>query len=178
MSNIIKAKSYLINNNGEWGVFVLDCEHNTVFSHTTYGDYNYSWHAHGCDNLAHFLLEIDIHYAMGKFKGMTHKVLDDVATDNYIKEMLIEDRRDNAITQEQAREAWDHIEQGHVDYTNGDTFYHTICENETLYMYVADDGLSYQTKMDNSCERFWEMLWKPFLELIKQDEIYNWKQDG
>ncbi len=94
-----------------WATFTID-ENGGLFScMSDYGDYSYSWPRHGRKSFKHFILELarDPYYFLGKVSMRTYFDYDKAA--NKWKREIIERRRAYNCSREEAREAWNFIEE-------------------------------------------------------------------
>lgn len=103
----------------EWAIFTID-ENGGLFNcHSSYGDYSYSWPHHGRKTFKHFLIEItrDYEYLLNKVSSKSYFNFDKNV--ELWKKKIIEWRREYKIEKEQARNAFntiDELDDGSADY--------------------------------------------------------------
>jgi len=93
----------------EWAIFTID-ENGGLFNcHSSFGDYSYSWPSHGRKTFKHFLIEItrDYDYLLNKVSDKSYFDFDKTITE--WKGKVIEWRKELSISKDQAREAFDAI---------------------------------------------------------------------
>lgn len=157
---------YVRNSNWGWGIIIIDPRNGLVMCYTDYGNYNYAWPHHGEKYPLHFLQKISFDYAMTKFLG-GRKEFDAERTALSMKRHVLEYRRDEAYTAEEAREMWDAIKEAEDEPGEG-------------FMYVIRDGAFAQHNADwwempvyrfpNDARGFWDHIWRPLMEHIKAEE--------
>lgn len=153
-----------------WAIITID-ENGGMFSaQSDFGNYAYSWPNHGRESFKHFILELarDSHYFLGK-----------VAKENYFdsnkaldrwKSKIIEIRKDRDCTQEQARDAWDFINDLDLslskDYLEVRMYesdaINAICEEP---WYVFDMDLDYSPQANAFAYKVMPM----FADILKED---------
>ena len=91
-------------NRGEWALFTIDLETNTMQCHSSFGDYAYTWSSPG-ESFKRFLigLEKDCGYLLNK---VSRPVFDFDESIKRWKKMIIDYRRDGSIDKEAARDCW------------------------------------------------------------------------
>ena len=89
---------------GEWALFTIDLETNTMQCHSSYGDYVHNWPSPG-DSFKKFLIDLEKNwgYLLNK---VSDTVFDFEETIKRWKELIIEYRRGSNIDKEAARECW------------------------------------------------------------------------
>lgn len=170
-------RSYYISNCDGPGLFVVDSKHNTILCHTDYGDYNYAWNAHGCKNIAHFLIKISMDYAMGKFRGNKFYCFDSVETRKQMLSDLIMYRKAKDIESDQARAAYNQIRDD-IDFQSSESFHYSIQECDEFLEMWGNEFFSTHNKKDYHCVAFWEKLWLPFIEELKKDDVFEWGENA
>lgn len=129
------VEKYLIHKNGNWAEFFIDEAYGTLTIRSSFGTYSYGWDSYGHD-LKAFLLSImdkeDGYY--GYILGKLSKGEREFLFDETIKEMkskILEERREDEINEEEAREMWDEIE-GLDECSTGNEFYHLVGNASTF----------------------------------------------
>lgn len=178
--NIIKTLTETYSMRGEkclWAKINLDCgeESVNVMISSDYGEFNHYWGCCGM-NPKKFLTDIDMHYTMKKLMGSTDNMYepDFGARLKSFKKKIIERRRFLDIEKDQARSAWNKV-LSIFDYSqNSNDVYFSECMNANeLDCILYDlDSIPENTKMKNVVVEFWEDIWVPFTEFLK-NEIYE-----
>ncbi|MBU2701132.1 hypothetical protein Ga0466249_002246 [Sporomusaceae bacterium BoRhaA] len=129
-------------NRGEWAIFTID-ENGGLFNcHSSYGDYAYSWPNHGRKTFKHFLIELerDYWYLLNKVSDKTYFNFDKTVAK--WKKEIIEWRKECEITKQQARDAFDVIN----DLDEG------MSADYTYTKFIESDGIS------DLCPDAWEVF--------------------
>ena len=130
-------------NRGEWAVFTIDNASGLMQCHSSYGDWGYSWPHHGRESFKHFIIEMerDWHYLL---KKTSKPVFDFDESIKYWKNHIIELRRDDSCTKEEARAAFDEI----MSLDNNGPMDNSACA------YILNDS----TAISDADPDFWELL--------------------
>jgi hypothetical protein len=112
-------------------------------------------------------------YAMSKFIGDEYYEFDTVKTENELKKYLLTLRYDRSLTHKEAKSGWDYINNDYIDFYNIDSFYNTCNYNECLELLINDYEFRVFRNKKQIYEYFWIDIWKPFIEKLKADEIYE-----
>ena len=137
---------------GEWVSLRLEESTGSVCILSDFGHWSYFWPpAHRGENLPKFLSRLCSDYAGGKFLGAALDVYDPQKTAAFIRETILEERRDGGLTKTQARDEW-------ILSRDLDSF--EIWWNETE---LSDASEMRCTSTDHSWTAFWDRLWKPFV---------------
>ncbi|KFX55810.1 hypothetical protein FDC50_15020 [Clostridium botulinum] len=117
-------------NRGEWAFITIDESTGLFQAHSSFGDYNYSWPYHGRKSFKHFILELadDPSYFLGKVAKDDY-FYDDETKENW-KKKIIEDRRENYLNKEQARELWNIVEE--IEYYSAESCQRELCDNSIV----------------------------------------------
>lgn len=99
---------------GGWAIFTID-ESGLFNCQSDYGDYQYMWPNHGRKSFKHFIMELarDTSYTLGKVAKKEY--FDEYGTLEQWKQAIITERKENNLTQEEARALWDEILQINLD---------------------------------------------------------------
>ena len=130
-------------NRGEWAVFTIDNTSGLMQCHSSFGDWSYAWPHHGRESFKHFILEMerDWHYLL---KKVSELVFDFDESIKYWKNHIIELRKDDSCTKEEARAAFDEI----VSLDNNGPMDNGACA------YILNDS----TAISDADPDFWELL--------------------
>lgn len=161
----IDGAVYRVSNEGEYGTIVILAKEKSVevLCLTSYGSFNHYWSNTGPDPLS-FLCEIDLDYAMQKFKGKEGEEIDWETLGTYLKNKVFESRKNGDLSSLQARILFNDIQSGLIE------------SNDPSFVYDADLGefLNYDVeipyKWNSSCHGFWEKIWKPLIDHIKKEK--------
>lgn len=108
---------YLPNENREgWAEIVIGS--NGFFAAVSdYGDYAYAWRHHGCKDARQFFLRgaRDWHYFATKLGGRDALVYDGEGTAKAIRKHILDARRSQEMSSEDARVEWDRVEECEVE---------------------------------------------------------------
>ena len=96
-----------------WAVILMD-DTGMFMAVSDFGDYCYKWTHHGMDDFRKFMLKIEAGYFCGKVSSRTEFQAD--RTKKAALKFLLELRRDNCWTKDEARKEWDMIQT--VDFDN------------------------------------------------------------
>lgn len=159
-----------------WAKINLDCgeESVNVMISSDYGEFSYYWGYCGT-NPKKFLTTTDMHYTMKKLMGGTDNMYepDFEARNSAFKKMIIEYRKEDRITKEQARSAWQKVLAIFEYCQNSNDVYYSECFNaDELECILYDmDAIPENSKMKNKVTDFWEDVWIPFTEFLKDELI-------
>lgn len=139
--------------NGSWVKLRFQEASGSVTILSDYGHWSFFWMpAHRSQKLPDFLAGLLADYAGGKFLGESLHVYDREETARGIKDYILECRRDDSMTRQEARGHWEEIgllEDG----------FDAWCLETT----IADAWEMHRTIMNPDWRNFWDRLWVPFL---------------
>ncbi|WP_114729495.1 hypothetical protein [Vibrio cholerae] len=182
MSKVIKtqAELYQVRHKtfGGWGDIFLICgqESVRVAINSDYGTFAHNWTHCGGDP-KEFLTDIDFDYCMKKLTNYKHYV---PAPEQYpieVKQSIIESRREENLTKEEAREAWG--DMLNTEHSEGDLYFQELIDHPLFEkVFGATEYLPSAQKVDPCCQDFWDKVWIPFVgqlkeELAQKSEIAN-----
>ena len=157
---------------GEWAIFTID-ENGGLFNcHSSYGDYSYSWPNHGRKTFKHFLIEItrDYWYLLNKVSDKTYFNFDKTVAE--WKKKIIEWRKELSITQEQARDAFDVINDLEDGMSADYTYMRLVESDEIRALEVADEWEVFDCVKEYPREAmFFAEKIMPMLAEVLKDEI-------
>lgn len=135
-----------------------------VLINSDFGVFGYNWF-HTGKNPKKFLTEIDFHYTMRKFVGDSLYELDVEKTISKIKKNILYLRRNLEINKLEARECFDILKNN--DFYDLDSIYTNFLNNEIFNIILPD--LDYPKKNCKKYENFWNQLWIPFCDFLKNE---------
>ena len=159
-------------NRGDWAFITIDESTGLFQAHSSFGDYNYSWPNHGRESFKHFILELadDPSYFLGKVSKEDYFYADE--TEESWKKKIIEDRRGNGdvdLTQEQARELWDIVNE--IEFYSAEGCQRELYDNKIVWDLYCEPWYYFETIVGHSPNaRFFAKEVMPmFAEIIKKE---------
>ncbi|MCS3690895.1 hypothetical protein [Bradyrhizobium elkanii] len=161
-----EVERYIIRADHEWAFIYVDEKTGVFAAYSSFGTYAYCWAHIGTSTLKEFLSELDFDYFMGKTRGLELKQFDFHATIKGMKEFICDQRRQEALDKDEARDAWYDIEaienRISVDLFVDDVYASKpICE-----AYGNDFEDVIRNRPDPQCVGFWRAIWPEFLKRI------------
>lgn len=165
-----EVERYTVKLGYEWAFIYVD-ETNGVFTcYSSFGNYCYRWTHIGTTTLKEFLLDLDFDYFMGKTRPGYLRYSQE-ATLTSVRSDIISCRRSLDLTKDEARAAWNSMDDVHMTSGNDVTaFYYEFQKSEAL-MKVYDNDLwdVAKDRPDRTAVGFWEKIWPEFLKQISPD---------
>jgi hypothetical protein len=152
-----------------WGDIILICgkESVSVMITSDYGSFSHYW-SHCGEEPKSFLCSTDFDYTMKKLSNYNHYVKNPDGYPDEIKQSIIDARKYQNLTKEEAREAWD--DMLNTEHSEGDLFYKELIDHSLFEKVFGDyDGLPSSEKESPRCRDLWEQVWKPFISQLKQE---------
>lgn len=120
-----------------WAIITIDENGGLFNAQSDYGNYNYSWPNHGRKSFKHFILELvrDKSYFLRKVADDNFYYQEE--TEKAWKEQIIQDRQEEYLSQEEARELWDEVVEFDY-YTSSESIQHQCYENSVVCKYYDD----------------------------------------
>lgn len=154
-----------------WAIIFLDEKNGTLSVHSDFGNWAYSWTSIGQPSLKHFLIECDTDYVSSKFVG-SKRFVNVEETIKAIKADIIEKRKNNECTEEEARRAIDEL--GYLDC--GEATVNDFCSSIALecshlykvYNYDMAD-VPIRTEYESGINCFMKAIWPVFIEILKEE---------
>lgn len=156
--------------NGEWGSFYLRegvsgqgdrqshwCE---LTCNTSYGVVGYCWSSMGMP-AARFLAKISRGYALGKLWGLQSKVFDGTQAMVEARQLVLRERRNGDLSQEESRNRWDSLEG--QEPSNEYEFRELVHDTPWLYTHLCEGGDPIGEVPNPQAVGFWEKLWPAFI---------------
>jgi hypothetical protein len=158
-----------------WGNITLICgaESVSVMATSDYGTFDYHW-SHCGGEPKNFLCGLDFQYTMKKLTNGNLYTPDPSGYREEIKSSIIESRKDEGLTKEQARTAWDEMLCIHDEYEKGELFFNALY-NHALFDNVFGEAeyLPSSTQPDHCAVNFWNDVWTPFINSLRQELTEN-----
>ncbi len=154
-----------------WGDITLICgdQSVSVMATSDYGSFDHYW-SHCGGEPKDFLCGLDFQYTMKKLTNGKLYIPDPSGYRKEIKENIIEARKENYLTKEQAKTAWDEMLAIQDEYEKGDIFFKELYEHEFFeQVFGACEGLPSSTEPDHCAVDFWNDVWTPFIESLRKE---------
>jgi len=168
-----KVDIYKIRHKGScvWGDITVEFGKTSaqLMINSDYGSYAYNWFSTG-ENPKKFLCDINMCYAMEKLSDYNLYEPDPYKYSDEIKELIIDSRKGEYLTKEEAREAWDDMLGILDDYPSGDIMYKELIDHK--YFNKVFGGFEYlpsATRVKPKHKHFWENIWLPFVDELKRE---------
>lgn len=162
---------------GEYGSFYLregvECSDQRQYHwceltcNTSFGVVGHYWGSMGMP-ASRFLAKIDRGYAINKLWGAAAKVFDSDEAMRDVRRAILQERRDDSINREEARERWDELA-----YENPDSefdFRELVYNTGWLYKHLCEGGGPMGMVSNPQAEGFWSTLWASFISQLRADE--------
>lgn len=117
----------------EWAIIMISEDGGVFSAHSSYGDYTYAWPHHGRESFKHFImneLTRDTSYFLGKVSSETE--FDEETSLKEWKETIIRDRRNQEISEEEARSVWDALIEITEECSSIDSVYNALYSNSDI----------------------------------------------
>lgn len=152
----------------EWAHIVTDEATGLFVAHGSYGTFAYTWHPnHRGVSLHEFLARLHRDYFMGKTKGRDAVMFDCERTRKDLKLSIIDCRRNRSCTTQEARKAWNALEDIE-DTDSGDLFMEHVYQDGDIAEVVCDLGEMRRECASPQCVEFWRVIWPAFLAEIAE----------
>lgn len=163
------TRYYVRNSDWGWGIIIIDPRNGMVLCYTDYGNYNYNWSHRGEQSIFQFIGKISFDYAMSKFLGAKQTVNVERTLLAFRKHVL-EYRREESHTAEDAREMWDALNEAEDEGFHGSSLGHflaasPIAENiDEWYDFICYEHPS-------EARGFWDHIWTPLVAHIQENQL-------
>lgn len=139
---------------------------------TDCGDFSYRWGSFG-DCFKSFLIEIDKEYYLYEKIAEKNEFVDGDGTAKQLKSQLLECRREGDISEYDAREAWEEVEEL-IEETyrmSPDGFHYALQAKYMLNKALPDiyDNLDLVFRKDTKAQTFCEVVMPVFVEILKKE---------
>jgi len=171
--NITKTQAELykirFENSFKWADITIDHNGNTgrISISSDYGNWANYWGAAGT-SFKKFLIGLDMYYFAGKINAS--KWFDSEKTCKNYKRLILEGRKREDFTKQEARDMYDEIKE--LEYCdNAPEFGHVMLQSSILHK-LFDGSPDLSTDVDPQFRMFWKEIWPFFvLHLKKEMEI-------
>ena len=125
------CERYDVRFGGEWATFTIDEKGGLFNCQSSYGNYSYAWPRHGRKTFKHFILELarDRYYFLNKVSN--DNVFNFDASSRMWKKQIIKMRKNGDREKEDARVAWDYIDNLDPDMSY-DRAVNEICASKVI----------------------------------------------
>jgi hypothetical protein len=149
-----------------WADITVDANGNTgrLQIASDYGSWQYYWGACG-RTFKEFLLQVHIGYVAGRF-GEDHH-FDCEKTIAFNKKIVLDWRKQEGCTQDQARKMWDEL-SSMTDCTTSESFARSWYDQDALPEFF-DEHPDIRTSISPQFQAFWENVWPAFCAQIRQE---------
>lgn len=172
-----EAECYIVRDGHEWAYIFVKHGKSLVGDryatwvrlaiHSSYGEYAYYWGHCGDRPWQNFLSECDIGYAMQKLASGRQLHYDLYATAKAMRENILERRREEGLTKDQARLAWRALEDAESSHDISE-FASYISATDAF----CDDYYDYFRKvLTPAAKAFWDRLWTPWVNSLPKVEV-------
>lgn len=142
-------------------------ETGSLMINSPYGNFSYIWtkSGRGGESLHKFLSTLHFDYFMDKTYGGNHKEADIPATLASYKKDVIEDRKRNDISREEAREIMDGLNEI-SPFSDENHFYSQLYCHDALQSRYFDGAPWIKTREKETLRHFWNEIWTPFARKV------------
>ncbi|MBL4765070.1 MAG: hypothetical protein JKX67_07310 [Colwellia sp.] len=154
-----------------WGDITLICGPHSVsvMARSDYGSFDHHW-SHCGGEPKGFLCGLDFQYTMKKLTNGKLYVPYPEGYEKEIKESIIDSRKADGLTRDQARTAWDEMLSIHDEYNGGDLFFQALYEHEFFdKVFVDCEGMPSAKKPCGRAVDFYNDVWTPFIAELKKE---------
>ena len=165
-----KAEIYRIRNIENswfaWADITIDenVESGRISISSDYGNWSYYWSSCGC-SFKEFLCGVSIDYVAEKFRE-SHW-FDQEATIQHLKHIIIEQRKQDDLTEEEARSYYNLIETD-LEHIQDQTVFEIALHQSELSQ--IDEWFEVSTNISPSFNQFWENPWQAFISQLKAEK--------
>lgn len=166
-----------------WAIFTFDDEFGDISIQSDYGNWAYTWsvQGRGKEKLSDFLISTGTDYLMNKFcmdKPDARNYFFAEETKREMKKEIIKARRKRAdrtlesVDREEAREAWDTVEN--ADSTTAQQFVHDLGDSEAVKKIWGEDywyDPPILTGYEPALVIFFKTIWPLFIKHLKGEQL-------
>ena len=171
--NVSQRTVYGFRYKGEWAdiLVIHGARENTnwvsVVVHSSYGTYGYNWQNIGQTDWWVFLNGLDIDYCLGKMmKPDELREFDHDKTVKNMKQYILEHRRQDVISGNGAREAWNELDE--IEWSTDDRMFLDRIYNIPVF---ADEYWEWPYySISGSAQGFWDRVWRPWIMSVANTE--------
>ena len=153
----------------DWAVIMVDERGGVLQILSDYGEWSHAWPHHGRKSFKHFLVELgrDTYYLMNKLHG-TPDAFQEEKTKVEFRKRILELRRDSTLTKDEARDAWQLIED--ADWQSSESVWHTVSDNYKEFEQICPDvELPIVCDWPADLLAFVQRLWPIFVDAIRKE---------
>jgi hypothetical protein len=135
--------------------------------HTDFGSYAHAWLYMGCP-MKEFLSNLSMDYTMKKLAGADLMAYSDTLSIRNAREHILQARKDDDCTLNQAREAWDALDE-YQSFGEGtpETMREVLDEHPNVFGHETYEYLQESTKVEHVM--FFENVWVPFVKHLLEE---------
>ncbi|PZQ59254.1 MAG: hypothetical protein DI570_16470 [Phenylobacterium zucineum] len=135
-----------------------------------FGEFGYCW-SHIGEDWRKFLANLDLHYAMNKMLGPRFRVpLGIEEADAKGRQLILQGRRENNLTTEDARKLWDGLKEAETD--EGLDHFLRDWDRGSGGLWYAQQWWDYRwDKVNPQAEGFWEKVWPHFVAHLTEQPV-------
>lgn len=182
---------YRVRNNGEWAAFVIrewrtapdpmcggiSRECGEILIHSSFGAWAHQW-GHLGRPFRQWLLTAEFGYVFTKFMGNELERFDGEASVRAVFERIVHYRRENLLTKDQAREAWNEMRYFASQAESCESYFGEamrlvsiqIDDDHPMADYFSDPmEWPRMTRDDHQAVGFWRELWPHFINYLRNE---------
>ncbi len=145
-----------------WADITINENSGAVDIQSDYGNYSYMWNCIGDRTLRDFLISLDYQYFMGKAAANNGYKFSLKESIKLIKQEIVESRKLEDTTKEEARECWDDLSEIE-EYSSGETsYFEAVCRTTNLFATIFGEDFHGVPSADEHCpsaKGFWDIFW-------------------
>lgn len=134
---------------------------------SSFGNFGHCFSHIGTQAIEGFLLGVGFDYLMGKFFGLESRIFDADKTLKWLREGILERRRDERMKKERARDLWDMVQDADDNgYQTCEAFTHYLAERDSYFWEEFSNGGT-QDSPNPQCVGFWQDIWPHFTAQLR-----------
>jgi len=155
-----------------WWAEICISEDGSLNVLSDYGNYAYAWRSIGQDTFKQFLISLHNDYLMGKIGQGLKKEFNNSRTMKLLYQEVLERRREKDITEDEARECWDAINDVD-DYKDDSEYCNSVMDKYSPILKLYNEDYSaIPCEMDDNSQltAFVEKVWPEFIRILKEEQ--------
>lgn len=169
-----KAKIYEVNNDGEYGTFVLMYQEKylEVICHTSFGTYAHTWNSPGKDPFE-FLVNMKYETFIYKMTQGRQYVLDNEAQEKLMNEIIYDLAPEKKWSEDDVEYYKQLVEEIVYGGTQTEEEFKGQLIHSELFEELYDneyEEITTESKVDEQLQGLWNKLWIPLIEKLKTEE--------
>jgi hypothetical protein len=167
----MNVEMHLVRAKHEWAYIVADEMTGVFLAHGSFGCFAHTWPPqHRREPLLQFLGRLDCDYFMKKTRNGKHMVFHMDETVKALKQKVIDARRQGNCQKQEARHAWNAIEDTAEDFADESGFLNALYRDPDIEAALGCDDFWEWSRhcLAPDCKGFWEVIWPEFLKKIAQ----------